>query len=231
MIFQPYFPKITYLCIELNLLRMQKINFRECTLSLLEDTFGLEQIDNHPKMTDWLALPYQTSEQEQQQLLKMQRKMLKNIIHWNEYELVSNFIVPMFMEVDFTTKKFNDFGERNIQAEIGGYLLSGNPDGIIATGFREPKIPYFAFQEYKPQTDPYGEPAGQCLGAMLVGQALNKNTQIIYGCHVIGTAWRFMVLEGKNFCISKSYVVDDEEIIEVYRILQGLKTTLLEIIP
>jgi hypothetical protein len=40
-----------------------------------------------------------------------------------------------------------------------------------------------------------------------------------------------MVLDGKNYCISKSLAVDDEEIFEVYRILQGLKTILLEIIP
>ena len=32
-----------------------------------------------------------------------------------------------------------------------------------------------------------------------------------------------MVMEGKNYSISKSYKADDEEVLDIYRILKGLK--------
>ncbi len=210
---------------------MQKINLKDCTLSFLDDTFGLEEIAQSSHLDYWLNKSIKPlTEIEKQYLLILQNKLLSNIRDWNEQELLSNFIVPVFTLVNFTTLKFNDFAERNVKATISEYELSGNPDGIIATGRREPKIPYFAFQEYKPQTDPTGEPQGQCLAAMLVGQALNGNTQPIYGCYVIGKDWNFVVLENKKYVISKSFAVDDDEIFEVYRILQGLKEILLEII-
>ena len=67
-----------------------------------------------------------------------------------------------------------------------------------------------------------------CLAAMLAGQTLNENPALpVYGCVVIGKMWQFMVLEGKNYCQSRSFAPDDEEIFDIYRILQGLKTILL----
>ena len=47
--------------------------------------------------------------------------------------------------------RFNLFAERKISAIVpslnGDIDLSSEPDGIIATGYREPKIPLFAFTE------------------------------------------------------------------------------------
>lgn len=208
---------------------MQTINLRNCTLTFLDRNFGLREIKKSQHLENWLNMPYQVSDMEKQFLIILQNKFLDNVRHWNEQELLSNFIVPVFTLVNFTTDKFNDFAERAISATIGEYQLSGNPDGIVATGKREPEIPYFAFQEYKPQTDPSGEPQGQCVAAMLVGQILNGNTQPVYGCYVIGKEWNFIILENKNYCISKLYAADDEEIFDIYRILQGLKQILLKI--
>ena len=50
-----------------------------------------------------------------------------------------------------------------------------------------------------------GDPAGQNLAAMLVGQQQNENGAVLYGCYVVGRLWYFMVLQGKTFTISKSY--------------------------
>lgn len=206
---------------------MQRINLKDCTLSFLDETFGLKEVLENRTLTQWLSYTHTASDFEKQYLLTLQHKLLLNIRDWNEQELLSNFIVPMFTLVNFTTDYFNDFAERNIQVTIGEYLLSGNPDGIIATGRREPKVPYFTFQEYKPQTDPTGEPQGQCVAAMLVGQFLNGTPKPVYGCYVIGKEWNFVVLEQKEYCISKAFLVDDEEIFDVYAILQGLKHILL----
>ena len=153
---------------------------------------------------------------------------------WNEQELSLHFIGPVFALARFTEPyRFNLFAERRIQAVITGLEheieLSGEPDGIIATGYREPKIPLFAFSEYKRQLDPEGDPAGQTLAAMLVGQALNGNQQPLYGAYVVGSDWRFMLLETTHYTISRDYSALSNEIFDILRILKALKMIILEL--
>lgn len=129
---------------------------------------------------------------------------------WNEQELALHFIGPILGLVHFTEPyRFNLFDERRIGAIVssdsGDIELSGEPDGIIATGYREPEIPFFAFTEYKRQLDPNGDPVGQTLAAMLVAQRLNEERQPIYGAYIVGTDWRFMMLEGQYYVISRDY--------------------------
>jgi hypothetical protein len=57
-----------------------------------------------------------------------------------------HFIGPLLSLVRFTEPyRFNLFATRKIGATLtgsdGAIELSGEPDGIIATGFREPEIP------------------------------------------------------------------------------------------
>lgn len=144
-----------------------------------------------------------------------------------------HFIGPMFSLIDFTEPyRFNLFAQRYISATVNDILLSGKPDGLIASGYRNPEKPFFCFHEYKAPPDlPEGEenndPAGQCLAAMLVGQALNlPEKKIIYGCYVIGRDWYFMVLDNKQYAISNVYSATTPAI---FNILQILKT-LLQII-
>ncbi len=207
---------------------MEKITFRECTMTKLDRRFGLKQVPSIDALHQWLGMSYKINDFEKKALTQLQSKFNKNQMHWNEYELVSHFIVPIFSFVDFTTDYFNDFGDRSISAVVGDVELTGKPDGVIATGFREPEIPFFCFTEYKPETDPSGDPYGQCLAAMLVGQELNNLKRPIYGCVVKGADWNFMLLDGKNYMISKRFVADDEEIFDIFRILQCLKEILLK---
>jgi hypothetical protein len=215
----------------INLLLMKKkVNFSECKIPFLEDTFGLYEVKNSVFFNKLVAHRHHLSDFERLALLHLQDKFNHNFRGWNEYELSAYFVVPLFGLVNFTTPYFNDFAERTIGAEVGEYELVGKPDGLIAKGKREPKVPFFAFQEYKPQTNPDGDPAGQCLAAMLVGQTLNNSpTMPIYGCYVIGNTWCFMVLEGKAYYQSNAYVPDDEEIFDIYSILQALKHTFLQV--
>jgi hypothetical protein len=48
--------------------------------------------------------------------------------------------------------------------------LSGIVDGVIATGIRNPQMPYFCFHEYKRSLENQGTPDGQVLAAMLVAR-------------------------------------------------------------
>ncbi len=205
---------------------MQKSNFSDWTLDKIDEAFGTIQMNNSNALTHWLSYKYEQNEHEQKNLLHFQSKLLLGGDEWNEVELENKFISPIFMFADFDNDKFAYFLEREMKADIGDYELVGRVDGMIATGFRNPKKPFFCLSEYKKQTDPGGDPKGQCLIAMMAAQAKNENDNPIYGCYVIGKFWRFILLEGKNYSLSKFYKADDEDIFDIFRILKGLKANI-----
>lgn len=208
---------------------MEKVNFSSCTLAYLEETFQLEPVQQLDVLDNWLNIDIGVSDVERQQLEHFRNLLSENILHWNEYELSLNFIGPIFGLVAFTDKKFNFFAQRALGAIIDDIELSGKMDGMIASGFRAPKIPYFAFHEFKKEADSSGDPAGQNLAAMLAGQALNKNHFPIYGCYVNGRNWHFMALQDKQYAISEAYSSTSKlEVLDVFRILKGLKRMILK---
>lgn len=186
---------------------MKKYTFRQCTLSNIDDVFGLRKTLTSPALDHWLQIKPPLSEEEKIVLKSFQKLLLLNSDAWNEQELSLHFIGPVFGLAYFTELyRFNLFAERQISAVVptveGDIELSGEPDGIIATGYRNPKIPMFAFSAYKRTLDPDGDPVGQTLATMLVGQALNKQPVPIYGCYIIGHHWNFLVLEDKYYTMS-----------------------------
>jgi hypothetical protein len=202
---------------------VQEKTFRDCRLSWLEETFGLEQVDILPSLEDWLAQSAPVSSLEKEYLLRLQKTLTFNFRDWYESELDSLFIGPVMSLVDFSTKQSNLFQDRIVSSSVNDWRLYGKPDSFIASGRREPKIPFFAFQEYKKMTDPDGDPAGQALAAMLAGQSLNANGLPMYGCHVIGGDWYFMTLEGKEYTISRDYSALTTEIFDIFQRLKVLK--------
>ncbi len=206
----------------------QEKDFRECKLSWLELTFGLDQMENSPILDNWLSEKVEITDLEKQILLRLQGVLKFNFRDWYERELDSFFIGPMMGLVNFSSKKSNLFSDRIVDATFEDWRLYGKPDSFLASGRREPEIPFFAFQEYKKMTDPDGDPAGQALAAMLAGQVLNNNDLPMYGCHVIGADWYFMVLQGKEYAMSRNYSALTSEIFEIFGILHTLKAIVAE---
>jgi len=206
------------------------LRFGDCKLTKLERTFGLQQIEGGIILQNWLDKTAEISGFEQQSLEFYRSVLRQNSYDWNEMELLQGFIGPMFTLVNFTTKKFNLFSERAISAVVAGIELRGDPDGMIASGMREPEMPYFCFQEYKKFKNPEGDPAGQCLAAMLVAQTLHQNDQPIYGCFVMGYSWHFMVLQGREYAISQVYAATRDDVFDIFRILRGLKQIITELV-
>ncbi|MDM8549467.1 hypothetical protein QUF72_05280 [Desulfobacterales bacterium HSG2] len=204
------------------------LSFKECTLLKLEKNFGLKEVPESQVLEDWLTGASDISEFERQTLLNLRRKLKLNVHDWNEAELAHYFIGPLMTLVDYTTDRFNLFAERPFAGVVEGIELKGRPDGIIATGLREPEKPFFCFQEYKKELDPEGDPAGQALGAMLAAQEINEHRHPIYGCYVKGRGWFFMVLHGKQYCIGEPYIATRDDISEIFRILKVLKQIILE---
>ncbi|RLC08495.1 MAG: hypothetical protein DRI57_23885 [Deltaproteobacteria bacterium] len=206
---------------------MIELNFRECTLDLLDNKFGLRQIRNCACLDEWMAMPADGSDWEEKVIAHLRELLTENVHDWNESELSQNFIGPVFALVNFTDDRFNLFAEREIGGVVNEIQMSGHPDGMVASGRRSPTRPYFCFQEYKRERDPRGDPAGQCLAAMLVAQEINKHEHPVYGCHVVGELWRFMTLQGNEYCISQSFTATGEDVSEIFRILKALKQIII----
>jgi hypothetical protein len=202
-----------------------KSNFREWTLDSIEEVFGLMQVRSLPLLEELVSYPYDLDEYEKKYLSKLRENYYLGGDDWNEAELEGKLISPLFVFADIDNKLFAYFIERSLSATIGEYELSGKVDGMVATGFRNPKKPYFCMNEYKRGTDPDGDPKGQVLIAMLVAQHHNNsdNPKPIFGCFIIGKLWHFVVLIGKEYAISNSYTCDDLEIYDIYRVLRGLR--------
>lgn len=214
---------------------MPSYTFRQCTLTLLDKLFDLRQVFVSPLLDQWLQGEPALSDYEQKTLQELRTLLNLNVPNWNEQELAQHFIGPLLNLVRFTEPyRFNLFATRKIGAILpysdGEIELSGEPDGIIATGFREPEIPMFAFTEYKRQLDPDGDPAAQTLAAMLVAQRLNPKPHPIYGCYVIGRDWFFMVLQEKHYVISTGHnALQYPELEEILHILKTLKLIILDL--
>jgi hypothetical protein len=212
---------------------MEKLTFRNCDQTLFEKTFGLVEIRNKNCKTlrEWIesANNQPITDLEQSFLLHQQNYMIDNIYSWNEQEWIANFIGPVISLVQFSTLQFNAFNERIISAVIDDIELLGKVDGMIARGRREPEKPYFCLQEYKKEKDTdSGDPVGQALSAMLVAQAINNDNLPIYGGYVRGRDWFFMVLEGKEYAISRQFDASEEDLLDIFRILKALKEIVAE---
>lgn len=203
---------------------MIQSNFRSWDLDSVDDTFGTRQVQTLPSLTSLLAFDYTPDDYERRFLTELRDSyLLLGGDAWNEVELENKFISPLIVQAKISNERFSYFLERPMSVEIGEYVLSGRVDGMIATGFRNPKKPYFCLAEYKRQTDPDGDPSGQTLIAMLAAQALNNNQFPIYGCYIIGRSWYFMSLEDRQYAISNVFTSTDEELFDIFRILRGLR--------
>ena len=212
---------------------MESYTFQECTPQKLDKWFGLQRTFSSQVLDQWIQTEADLSPVEQTILQHLKQLSIENVDTWNEQELIINFVGPLFSLVNFSKfYSFNFFSQRNIEAVMPGVhtdiKLSGEPDGIVATGYWEPEIPMFAFSEYKRLLDPNGNPIGQCLAAMLVGQHLNEHSKPLYGSYVVGHDWRFLVLEGTKYTISQNYSAIRDEIFDIFRILKALKQIIIE---
>jgi hypothetical protein len=207
---------------------MEIVNFNKCTLAFMEERAHLspQSASESMLLKAWITNTVSLSEFEENIIRMFSSHLDMNAFHWREYDLSMHFIGPIFSLVNFTVRgKFNLFAQESFEAVINDDItLSGRADEVIATGFRAPKLPLFAINEYKKETDPDGDPNGQCLAAMLVAQKLNNNDLPIYGCVIIGRVWRFVILEGKYYTFSKNFDgAVFEDACQIVRILKQLK--------
>jgi hypothetical protein len=189
-------------------------------------TFKLNRIipSQTPLMDEWMAaaLP-ELNTHEQYIFDKTLLKAQKRIAGWNEEDLKIKFIGPVLelghlLEDDVALAYF----DKIISDYIEGIKLTVKSDFMLAKGILDVfETPYFHFQEYKPQKNPSGDSMAQLLEAFLIAQVKNNNGQPMYGVEIMGATWRFVIMEGKDYCISESFVATNKK--DLLRIIAILR--------
>lgn len=194
-------------------------------------TFKLTKIDTTylPLLAEWL----QTGEVnfDTREALNFEYLLLKTpkVSTWSEDDLKMKFISPILELSNLMDgQNFTSFFEKKLDAQVDDYSLSVKADFVVAKGLLDyMERPFFHFQEYKPQKNPTGDPMAQLLEAFLIGQAKNNDDKPLYGCEVIGAIWRFVVMQGRTYCVSRMYDSTTKEgLLQIIAILRKFKEIL-----
>ncbi len=180
-------------------------------------------------LDEWLSATGEIDEKEMYLLSASQAKLVENADSWNEEELKMQFICMLLFLANFSNK-IRTYYDREISENVEHIFLLCKTDMMLSKGVGELiKTPYFFMHEYKREKKYSGDPVGQMLGGMLIGQAKNKNDKPIYGCYVQDRFWFFSILHGKEYIVSKSFDASEiEEAKQIVYILRKLNTIILE---
>ena len=208
----------------------------------LVQTFNLDRITEYqtPLMQEWLdvGLPVFT-DFEQYSFNDLYSKGVKNIAGWSEEDLKMKFLSFLLQLGNMTDEgKIVTFFDKKLTGVVEGINLSVKSDFMLAKGFMNIyETPYFHFHaggvpQYKPQINPTGEPMAQLLEACLIAQGKNTHDGFnlpLYGCEIVGGTWRFITMEGKQYCISNFYdCTNREDLLKIVSILRKFKKLLIE---
>lgn len=196
----------------------------------VENAFLIQEMDTLPLLEEWLSAVYGISESIALSLDKMKNKLKKKAKAWNEDELKMFFIAPLLEYVELETDYFQPFTQRYISAIVDNIEIGGRVDFVVAKGKRSPKEPFFCLHEYKQEENPKGDALGQLLISMVTAQALNENEIPILGTYIVGRNWFFVVLNGKEYAVSNEYNAADDDINQIFAILQKSKEIMLRYI-
>jgi hypothetical protein len=201
-------------------------NWREGELI---ETFNLNRIVTYqtPLMQEWLDVPIlELNIYEQYNFDKDLTRAQKQISGWNEEDLKMKFISPVLelgqlMDGDGVIGYF----DRIISAIIQDIKLTVKSDFMLAKGILDVfKTPYFHFQEYKPYKNPTGDSMAQLLEAFLIAQELNKDGKPLFGIDIMGYNWRFVTMEGKDYCVSEPFnAIDRADLLKIIAVLRKFK--------
>ncbi len=197
--------------------------FGKWTTEEVEEYFHLVMVKNHPFLVDWLNAPQKRSSSDEQTLTTLRERLLENVYDWNEEELKIKFIAFLLQLVNYDEVEYHSFLEREISVNIDNKRLSGTIDFMVAKGRRSPKRPFFCLHEYKRERYHSNDPLGQLLIAMVAVQRLNNNQKSLYGAYIIGRQWFFVILDQKDYSISRAYDATEADIFEIFSILKNLK--------
>jgi hypothetical protein len=183
-----------------------------------------------PLLEEWLDVPLPALNEIEQYLFEKYLRLAKQDLNgWNEEELKMKFITHIIsLGLLESGNGITTCFDRGLSAIIEGVPLSVKTDFMVASGYQNViQQPFFHFQEYKPSLNPTGEPMAQLLEAFMIAQTLNKKNIPLYGAEIVGENWKFVVMEGKDYCVSTAYnCLKRNELLEIIAILRKFKEIL-----
>jgi hypothetical protein len=194
-------------------------------------TFKLTKIDTFytPLMQEWLSVEMPVFDTWEQGCFDNIAQKVNKIATWSEEDLKMKFISPILeLARVMEDENFASFFDKKLAALVEGYPLSVKADFVIAKGLLDyMERPYFHFQEYKPSKNPTGDSMAQLLEAFLIAKTQNDDAKPLYGCEVNGAVWKFITMENKNYCVSKSFDSSDkEDLLKIIAVLRKFKEIL-----
>jgi hypothetical protein len=196
-------------------------------------TFNLNRITEYqtPLMQEWLEVQNPVFDVvEQGNFDKKFREATLSIAGWSEEDLKMKFITHILdLGLLNDEKGIIGYFDKMISATVEGIFLKVKSDFMMAKGILNVhENPYFHFQEYKPKLNPTGEPMAQLLEAFLIGQTKNKVQKPLYGVEIVGEYWKFVILDGKDYCISPTFVcTEKDDLLKIIAILRKFKHILM----
>ncbi len=200
--------------------------YKEGDLILL---FKLKRIATYytPLMKEWLDVDIPKLDMVEQ--TNFDRKLFdaqEQLAGWSEEDLKMKFITHI-IDLGYLVggNGIVTFFDKMISATVEGTKLVVKSDFMVAKGILDVfSHPYFHFQEYKPNKNPSGDSMAQLLEAFLIAQQKNKNNKPLYGIEVVGATWKFITMEGKEYCISQQYdSLNKEDLLKIIAILRKFK--------
>jgi hypothetical protein len=212
---------------------------KEWTEAELMDKFGLERYDSeYPLLVDWLRVETPVFPEYESRFFEHLLMLIKQKgDFWNEETLKMQFISPLlaiFVQFYDKQKRYEGFFDETLSATVEGIYLQTETDFMLAKGIGDiAKTPYFHFQEYKRSRKSPPEPMAQLIEAFLIAQEKNKNGKPLYGLTIVGSNWRFVLMEGRKYAISRTFdATQKDDLMRIIAVLRHFKvileTTLLD---
>lgn len=195
------------------------------------DSFDIKKNRNCDILKNWVSANGTLNEIEQRIIEQARYRLELKWDEWNEEELKMLFISIVF----FITKveepeKINTFFERKFVGDVNNISISLVVDCMLAspTNSGLPKSPNFFMQAFKRSLGDSHDPEGQMLAAMILAQEFNHDQKPLYGCWIQGRVWQFTVLNGKDYCVSRSFdATNPDALLQIVFILRKLKELIL----
>ncbi len=215
--------------------------FRDWKFEEVELTFGIEQVLEHPVLTDWLSANAKPNEDDNHTLESLRNKLSRSINTYNEEELKVFFIGPLLSLIPFEEHGMRPFMDRPFSFEYGQdeagnpLVAAGRIDWLLAKGRQDPREPRVFLHEYKREVEATGDPLGQLLIAMVgstvdAAQRLNIESFPLYGCYVLGRNWFLVVLDEQQYAVSDALVATQDDIFQIYSAMVAVQQRVAELV-
>lgn len=200
------------------------------TTGLVIKTFHLERVyEGFALLEDLMTVENDLTAIDIEMLDYRRAQLTRHVNGWNEETLKMKFIAFILDMARYDVGDIQGVFETEMSAIVQNHPLKVVADFTVAKVIEDYiDKPYFYFHEYK-QKKNAKDPAAQVLLAMLIAQVHNQDGKPIYGCHVIGELWHFMVMQDDKYAMHKGLnATEPDDLQEILLILRKVKSILIK---